>query len=81
MVKKSKLKLGEDGYEAEFVGIVTNAIMEMVERKMDEINTGLHVVLEKNLDDFKVYGDMISGTNDTVKRLSGKVDNIETRLE
>lgn len=81
MVKKAKLKLGEDGYEAQFVGIVTSAIMEVVDRKMDDINRGLHVVLEKRLDDFKVYGDAISGINDNIKSINNNIYTINNRLD
>ncbi len=51
-VKKSNLKLGDDGYEAQFIGVVTEAIMDVVDRKMDDINTRLHLTLEKIFDDF-----------------------------
>ncbi len=81
MIKKTKFKLGEDGFEAEFINTVATAIMEVVDKKIEKVETRLHLVLEKNLDDFRVYGDMISGTNDTIKRLSDKVDNIEHRME
>ena len=80
MIKKTKFKLGEDGFEAEFINTVATAIMEVVDKKIEQVETRLHLVLEKKLDDFRVYGDMISGTNDIVKRLSDKVDNIEHRM-
>ena len=74
---QAKLKLGDDGYEVQFVGIVTEAIMDVVNRKMDDINRGLHVVLEKKLDDFRIYGDGISGINDQLKIMNERLGNIE----
>lgn len=78
---KSNLKLGDNGYEAQFVGIVTEAIMDVVDRKMDDINRGLHVVLEKNMDDFRVYGDAISGIHNQLDRMNARLDGIDGRLD
>lgn len=81
MIKKTKFKLGEDGFESEFINTVATAIMEVVDKKIEQVETRLHLVLEKKLDDFRVYGDAISGINDNIKTINNNIYTINNRLD